>query len=122
MTELKPCPMCNGEAVHVYHNLENLWGVECNACLLKLHYVALSKVDATTDWNSRPPRPAPTDADVQRVADTELLHRVAEAMKERAAITATCNGCGTRSFEQIIADEIRAIDTAALVKEVCGHD
>jgi len=47
------------------------------------------------------------------MTDTKLLHRVAEAMKERAI------DC---SLIKSIRERIRAIDMAALVKEVCGHE
>jgi len=54
------------------------------------------------------------------MTDTELLHRVAEAMKELAAEYAYKHWFdGNPSVTT--ADAIRAIDTAALVKEVCGQ-
>ena len=40
----------------------------------------------------------------------------ARIMQERAALAVTCGDCGTRAFEQIIADSIRDLDPAQVVK------
>ena len=128
MDDLTPCAHCGDDAQFVEHVIEGLWGVECTSCLSKMLYTALTKSEAAEHWNLRGPATRLAEVEAERDG---LLHRIAEAMKEQAAKVCDERGADERSEYGLnraaqnyfrARNAIRAIDTAALVKDVCDAD
>ena len=79
----------------------------CDTCGKDVHEVLCPT--CAKWWHDNPPPSTP---------DTDLLHRIAEAMKERAAQTFWTEN----AYPVEMQKAIRAIDTAALVKDVCDAE
>jgi hypothetical protein len=94
MTEMKPCPMCNGEAVLIPRAMPKSirFAVHCEWDGCGVHTASYAtEAEALAAWNTRP---APTDADVQRVVLVQwLAMAVAEMSRARGRLEtlATCN-------------------------------
>ena len=70
-SQLKPCPFCGSRGM-IAATLDDMYRPLCErdgCCALDGE---IARGEAITAWNTRDP-------------DTDLLHRIAEAMKERAA-------------------------------------
>lgn len=63
MEELKPCPMCGGEAITLYSSRNDKWAVACKECQLLLGYLESdyygdyfefnTQEEAIKAWNKR---------------------------------------------------------------------
>ena len=75
-------------------------------------------VDCECDDGPHPWIKFTADSVVQelRAENVHSREEGARIMQERAALAVTCGDCGTRAFEQIIADSIRDLDPAQVVK------
>jgi len=54
--ELKPCPFCGAEGKlkrHIYHELDDTFGVICSACEAQTSQFFIERDDAIEAWNRR---------------------------------------------------------------------
>lgn len=101
LTELKPCPMCEGEAEFYENTIDfvPVWGVQCRVCNLVQDTCASDHDGAAEEWNRRVPAAAGGNSDDRPMAaDSERGGR----QDEPDDLAARMKAAGMRSLEDML--------------------